>query len=110
MARALGISHRKRLERGFQKLAFLEIWMGARMTTYGMNVKRRVKKRMLMKAYRHCGTLMRKCHKNYGKNCLINSEDEEEKTILKVLDAILWWLKIKTKNNFVLFFEPELGV
>ena len=57
--------------------------MGARITC-GMNVKKgRVKKRMLMNTYHHCGTLMRMCHKNSGKNCLVTVK-MRKKTILKV--------------------------
>ena len=75
----------------------------------GRNVKNgRVKKKMLMNTYHHCGTLIRMCHKNNGKKLFGNSEDEEENDF----EGFGFYLVVVENKNqkFVLLFEPELGV
>ena len=68
------------------------------MITCGMNVK----KRMLMNTYHHRGTLMRMCHKNSGKNCLVTVK-MRKKMILKIFRCFLVVVENKNqiKNSYV---------
>ena len=62
------------------------------MITCGINVK----KRMLMNTHHHCGTLMRICRKNSGKNCLVIVKIRKE-TIWMVFRCYL--VEVKNKNQ-----------
>ena len=80
------------------------------MIACGMNVTKERVKRMLINTYHHCGTLMRICHKNSGKNCFVTVK-MRKKTILKVFGHYLMVVKNKNQTKILYcFFEPELGV
>ena len=76
------------------------------MITCGMNVKKaRVKKRMLMNTYHRRGTLIRMCHKNSEKNCLVTVMGK--KTVLKVFRCYLVAIENKTKKFCTVFLNQN---
>ena len=62
-----------------------------------------------MNTYHHHGTLMRMCHNNSGKSCLV-AVKMRKIAILKVFRCYLVVIENETKRNFVMFFKPELGL
>ena len=66
------------------------------MITCGLNVKKGRVKKMILNIYNHLGTLMRMCHKNSRKNCLVTVKTRK-KTILKVFRCYL--VVVENKNQ-----------
>ena len=56
--------------------------------------------------YDHHGTLMRMCHKNCGKNCLVTVK-KWKKTILKVLICYLVVIENKNQNKILYYFLSQ---